>query len=80
MFVEVVQKVLAFLSELVRIGATSRIMDFQDSTVYPIVSMAIKMDKFSGIGIFPHLVLGSIMAGTEHELLKKFVKSKLRTF
>lgn len=42
--------------------------------------MALKMDEASSIDDFPHLLLGLVMSGMEHELLTKLMKIKPPTF
>lgn len=52
----------------------------QAPVVYPTVAMAPRMDKVSGIDVFPHPMLGSVMNGIECKLLTKFLNMKPPTF
>lgn len=71
---------LDFLSGIAGTRATPIILVYQALDIHPTITMAPTMDEALGIGVFPHLVLGSVMIGTKHELLTKFLKIKPPTF
>uniref|UniRef100_M1DYG3 Uncharacterized protein n=1 Tax=Solanum tuberosum TaxID=4113 RepID=M1DYG3_SOLTU len=65
---EVVQQVLAFLSGLACMGATSTVQTTQVQINFSIATMVPNIDKASGYGVFFHLLLGTVMTGIEHEM------------
>ncbi|KAF3659901.1 hypothetical protein FXO37_13759 [Capsicum annuum] len=73
-------QVLAFLSALASTGATLIVPVIQAPGIYPTISIAHKMYEASGIDVFPHLILDSMMIGTEYNMLTKFFRMKLPTF
>lgn len=71
---------LAKVSFSKQVAWSGAVLNFQALIVCTIIVMASKMDESSSTDVFPHLVLGSMMTGIEHELLTKKVKIKPPTF
>lgn len=63
-----------FLIRLVGIVATPMISTYHALIFHPTNAMASLIDKVLGTNVFPYLVLGLGMTGTEHELLKKILR------
>lgn len=80
MFAEVLQQVLDFLSGLAGIKANPTLPSSRAPIIHTAIVMASRMDKASWTNAFLRPVQGSIMTGTEDDLLTKFQKMKPPTF